>query len=156
MKEILISTYSSKIRSGVRNPKNYPWWPEIILGLHERGYAVSQLCQNDELLFIDSFYHNFSLKEIQKKMELCFTWFSVDNFLPHLANLISKPGIAIFGQSDPLIFGYPQNLNILKDRKYLRKEQFVWWSLTDYREEVFESPEIILQKFDTFALTLKQ
>jgi hypothetical protein len=58
---------------------------------------------------------------------------------------IGKPGIVLWGQSDPLIFGHPENNNLLKDRKYLREKQFWWWEQCDYNAEAFVRPEEIIK-----------
>jgi hypothetical protein len=52
-----------------------------------------------------------------------------------------------FGQSDPNIFGYPGNINLLKDRSYLRPEQFLhWWHETVfYKEDAFVSAETVTE-----------
>ena len=51
----------------------------------------------------------------------------------------------LFGQSDPLIFGHPENINLLKDRKYLREQQFWWWEQCEYKEDAFVRPEEVIK-----------
>jgi hypothetical protein len=52
--------------------------------------------------------------------------------------------IVLWGRSDPEIFGHPENINLLKDRQYLRPEQFRWWDDVEYSEDVFVSPEVVI------------
>jgi len=78
-------------------------------------------------------------------LELCKTcdaWFTVDNFFNHFCSYYKIPnGFVMFGQSDPNIFGYKTNTNILKDRKYLRPDQFGFWWDRPYKKEAFLEPE---------------
>jgi hypothetical protein len=58
-----------------------------------------------------------------------------------MAKHLGKPGIVLWSVSDPEIFGYPENLNLLKDRKYLRKDQFAVWEAVTLDPETFVGPE---------------
>ena len=42
-------------------------------------------------------------------------FFSVDTFLPHLAASVGVRGAVLFGPSDEVAFGYPDNLNLCSD-----------------------------------------
>lgn len=150
-KTILISPFSKKLRNGENNPKNYPYWQDVIHGLISRGFKVVQLGTGDESKFIEcsEIIWDSSLKNISTAIRNCYTWISVDNFLPHLANLEDKKGIVIFGVSDPNIFGYKQNINILKDRSYLRENQFLTWDQQKYNSDVFMDPRDVLNIFDS-------
>jgi hypothetical protein len=140
---IVISPYSKKLRNGNNNPKNYPWWPELISMINE---PIVQVGIEGETQLVDDFSKNLSLKELSDLILECRTWISVDSFFQHLAWDIGKPGIVLWGQSDPLIFGHPENTNLLKDRKYLREKQFWWWEQCDYIEDSFMIPEEV-QKY---------
>ena len=85
------------------------------------------------------------IDKITELLRQCDTWVAVDNFLPHLAHLIKKRGVAIFGKSDPLIFGHPENINLLKDRRYLRPLQFDIWERETFDREVFISPDEVVK-----------
>jgi ADP-heptose:LPS heptosyltransferase len=69
---------------------------------------------------------------------------SVDNFAHHLAWSAGKPGVAIFGSSDPIIFGHPENINLLKGRQHLRARQFGLWSEEQWRPEIFVPPSEVV------------
>jgi hypothetical protein len=75
----------------------------------------------------------------------CRTWIGVDSFFQHFCWDLGKPGIVIWGQSDPNIFGHPENINLLKDRKYLREKQFWLWEQAEYNEEAFVLPVAVLK-----------
>jgi ADP-heptose:LPS heptosyltransferase len=68
---------------------------------------------------------------------------SIDSFVPHLARYYKCKAkvVVLWGKSDPLIFGYSEHINLLKDRKYLKTQQFQWWKDEPYNPEVFVSPE---------------
>lgn len=138
---ILLSPYSRPLRNGERNPKNFPHWRAVLTGLG--GWIVQIGVEGEEALTTD-FRRNLSLKAIKDLLQECDSWISVDNFLPHLAHHLPKPGVVLWSVSDPLIFGYPENLNLLKDRRYLRKGQFDIWESTPWTPEAFLSPEDVL------------
>ena len=84
-----------------------------------------------------------SLKEISELIKL-HPWVSVDNFFPHLANLCGRRGIVIWGQSDYNLFGWKNNINLLKDRKYLRPNQFGTWEEAVFNKEAFVDPDVVI------------
>jgi len=82
------------------------------------------------------------LKDFASDMD---TFISVDNFFPHFCNHYNlKSGIVIFSKSDPKIFGYKQNKNLLKDVKYLRPDQFGLWDSCNYEQDAFVLPQQII------------
>ena len=102
-------------RGNLQNAKSYPYWEEFLV-----------LAKEHEIKEIKGI---LSEKEIIDLVNWCDIWITIDTFLPHLCayNKLKK-GIVIWGKSDPLLFGYPQNINLLKDRKYLRPDQFTFWT----------------------------
>jgi hypothetical protein len=131
---ILISPYSSRLRNGNRNAKNYPWWPELLATL---GPGVVQIgVAGEEVLATD---HRFGLPLalIRGLVQECDYWISVDNFLPHLAHQEKKPGVVLWSKSDPNIFGYPDNLNLIHDLRFMRENQFGSWEGEPYDPEAF-------------------
>ena len=144
MPKIIISPYSRKLRNGKPNPKNYPWWPELIKLLREKNNYVVQVGVKGEKEFeVDEVQFSKPLAELITLLNECDNWISVDNFFQHLAYVHNKPGIVIFGQSDPNIFGHKENTNILKDRNYLRALPFDIWERIEQTDECFVEPKII-------------
>jgi ADP-heptose:LPS heptosyltransferase len=139
---IIIAPYAQKLRNGQNNPKNYPWWPELISLINEH---IVQVGVEGEEPLVEDFRKNLSLEELKTLILDCRTWISVDSFFQHFAWDLNKPGIVLWGQSDPLIFGHPENTNLLKDRKYLREKQFWWWEQCVYNAEAFVKPEEIIR-----------
>ena len=103
---IIISPYSKKLMNGNPNPKNYPYWPELINQLKE---PIIQIGIEGEAQLVDDFRPNLPMAELIKLLHSCTTWISCDSFFQHLAWLENKPGIVLWSVSDPLIFGHPEN-----------------------------------------------
>jgi hypothetical protein len=61
------------------------------------------------------------LKEVEELVQRVGEFLAIDNFLHHLAHSIGVRGTVIYGPSDPRLFGYSDQINIIKDFKYLRK-----------------------------------
>ena len=140
---ILIAPFSKALRNGGNNPKNYPFWKGVLKGLN--GRKVVQVGVEGEEKLTKDFRKNLAFTEIEKLIKECDIWVSVDNFLPHMAHHLKKKGIVLWGQSDPNIFGYPENMNLLKDRKYLRPDQFLIWEQAEYLADAFVRPEVVLE-----------
>lgn len=151
-KYIVISPWSKELRDKSYNPKNYPHWEKVIEGLKDE-YDFLQIGVPGEKKLVEDFRINLPLKKIGELLtdDRCHTWISVDNFLPHLAHLVGKPGIAIWGLSDPNIFGYRENRNLLKARKYLRQNQFYIWDGLTYDPSVFVSADKVIEAVQEIA-----
>jgi len=133
------------MRNGKRNPKNYPYWEEVIKGLQRKKIHVIQTGLNgEEKLDANEYVFNKSFNELSELVRICKTWASVDNFFQHFCYLLEKPGVVIFGRSDPNIFGHKMNDNLLKDRSYLRAKQFNFWEEVEYSEECFVEPKLVI------------
>lgn len=139
---ILIAPYSKPLRTGGNNPKNYPYWKELISQIQEE---IIQIGTDGEEQLVPEFRKNLPLGDLRFLIGECRTWISVDSFFQHLAWDCGKKGIVLFGPSDPLIFGHPENINLLKDRSYLREKQFWWWEQCEYKEEAFVKPAEVLK-----------
>jgi hypothetical protein len=115
-------------RGNTKNAKSYPYWDELIklLGSHEIKEISGILPE----------------KKIIELVNWCDIWISIDSFLQHLVAYHKlKKGIVIWGLSDPELFGYKSNINLLKDRKYLRPgiEQYLFWKDVPINKEAFIS-----------------
>jgi len=148
---IIISPYSRQLRNGNNNPKNYPYWQKLIKLLKACNHTIIQIGCKDEVVFedVDEVKFNLSLKDLAVLLQECDTWIGVDNFFQHFASLYNKPGIVIFGKSNPDIFGYKTNTNILKDKANLRNKPFDIWEAEEFNKNVFPYAEEVLQIFKT-------
>jgi len=147
---VVISPYSSNLKAmGLeKNPKDYPWWKEIVSFLKSKNLKVFQIGTQIEKKIsdeIDEFYMDMPFEFILELLNKCKFWMSVDNFLQHLAEFTQphKAGIVLWGKSDPKIFGYEHNFNLYLSRKKFRKNQFLYWYLDKWEEDVFVKPEIV-------------
>lgn len=139
---IIIAPFAQTLRTGKLNPKNYPYWKELISMIDE---PIIQVGVEGEEQLVEEFKKNLPISELRQLIQTCRTWVGVDSFFQHLAWDEGKPGIVLWGPSDPLIFGHPENINLLKDRSHLVENQFIWWEATEHQRERFVEPHIILK-----------
>ena len=139
---IIISPYSKALISGKQNPKNYPYWKELIEMIDE---PIIQVGIEGEKQLVPDFRKNLPITELRKLIQECRIWISCDSFFQHLGWDEGKKGIVLWGVSDPLIYGHPENTNLLADRKYLAENQFLWWEFVEHQNERFVKPKIVLE-----------
>lgn len=139
---IIISPYSKKLLNNRENPKNYPYWEELIALIDE---PIIQVGVESEKQLVGDFRKNLPISELRKLIQECRTWISCDSFFQHLAWDEKKPGVVLWGPSDPLIYGHPENVNLLKDRSYLAPNQFLWWEFTEHQKERFVPPQEVIK-----------
>jgi|GEM_PF-683242 hypothetical protein len=147
MYSLIISPYSKPLKNGRKNAKNYPFWPELVAQLQQNNCKITQVgvAGEDVITGVTSTVFNSPLKDLIPIIHSADTWISVDNFFPHFCALVArKPGIVLWGKSDPRIFGHILNINLLKGRHYLKPEQFRWWDDEPFNPEVFVAPEIVV------------
>jgi len=140
---IIIHPYAKPLMNGKQNPKNYPYWEELIQKISKSIHIMQVGVEGEEQL-VHEFYKNLTMAELRQLIKDCDTWISVDSFFQHLAWSEGKKGIVLWSVSDPNIFGHPENLNLLKDRSYLAKNQFLWWDFTEYNADAFVKPEEVV------------
>lgn len=145
--KIVLFPWAKQLRTGKNNPKNYPWWPELISMLESQGHELIQVGIDGESQLVPDFRTNLSIPELSDLMKTADTWIAVDSFGQHLGWDLGIRGMVLFGQSDPAIFGHKENVNVLKSRSYLRDQQFWWWEQCDYRDDAFVDPETVLAIF---------
>lgn len=149
---IIVSPFARQLRNGKSNhPKNYPYWDQLIPMIKTLNEPIVQVGSNNEsaLSGIDDLRLNLSLDHLGELIGLSKTWVSVDSFFQHYAWHLGKPGVVLWGQSDPNIFGHPENINLLKDRKYLRDKQFWLWEQTEYNPDAFVQAETVFESIKT-------
>ena len=139
---ILISPYSKKLVNGKQNPKNYPYWKELIKLIDE---PIIQVGIDGEEQLVPEFCKNLPIARLKELIAECRTWIGCDSFFQHLAWDCKKPGIVLWSVSDPLIYGHPENINLLKNRDYLALNQFLWWDFTEYNPDAFVLPEEVVK-----------
>lgn len=135
---IIISPFAKKLTNGKENPKNFPHWKELISMIDE---PIVQIGIAGETQLCPDFRQNLSIYDLKQLLKECRTWISCDSFFQHLGWSEGKPGNVIWSISDPLIFGHPENNNLLKDRAYLAPNQFLWWEAYEFDPDRFFTAE---------------
>jgi len=144
-KSIIISPWSKIMRNNLENPKNYPYWNQVVIELNANNIKTIQVGVNGErLIGAREVLFNLSIKQLSDLIKSTDTWISVDNFFQHLAHIVGKPGIVIWSKSNPEIFGYKNNVNLLKGKMYLRPDQFNIWEQCSFDIESFVEPKKVI------------
>jgi ADP-heptose:LPS heptosyltransferase len=139
---IVIHPYAKPLQNGKVNPKNYPYWKELIALLNE---PIIQIGVSGEEQLVPDFRQNLPIAELKGLIAECRIWIAVDSFFQHLAWAEGKAGIVLWSVSDPLIYGHPENWNLLKSRDTLATNQFLWWDFTEHKNEAFTEPEAVIK-----------
>lgn len=143
---IIISPYAQKLKNGKTNPKNYPYWKELIAQINE---PIIQVGIEGEEQLVPDFRKNLSITELRQLIKDCRIWISCDSFFQHLGWSEGKQGIVLWSVSDPVIFGHPENINLLKSRDTLAENQFFWWDFYEHNPELFVEPDVVLKFLQT-------
>lgn len=148
MAKIILHPYAATLLNGNRNPKNYPWWSQVVAKLNELGHEIIQIGVAGETRIegVSQFIQNWPLSKLRDLINSCDTWMAVDSFLPHYCFTEKlKRGVVVWSLSSPEIWGHPDNINLLKDRKYLRELQYKDWHDVEYNEDAFVSPDEVVE-----------
>ena len=138
---IIIHPFSKALPSGKVNPKNFPYWQTLISMIDE---PIVQIGVTGERQLVDDFRCDLPIAKLRSLIQECRTWVGVDSFFQHLCWTENKPGVVLWSVSDPLIFGHPENTNLLKDRRFLAPNQFLWWEATEFNIDSFLMPMEII------------
>jgi ADP-heptose:LPS heptosyltransferase len=143
---ILLSAWSKPLLSQQPNPKNYPWWPQVLEGIQ---LPVIQVAVTGDQQLVSNCLWNLSLTELDQLLEKCHTWLGVDSFFQHWAWHRQKKGIVIWGPSNPNIFGHDLNINLTLGPQAWRENQFHTWEQVPYNKNVFVNPDQVLAALET-------
>lgn len=145
-RRVVVAPWSNKLPN-VENPKNYPWWPELVNALRGHGIRTVQVGRTGErLVGCDEAVFDADQVGLAALADSCDAFFSVDTFFQHFAHNRGLRGVAIFGQSDPEIFGHWENANVLGGREHLRAMQYASWPEAEYNAEAFPSVETVMSE----------
>lgn len=140
---LIISPYSKKLLGKDFSPKDYPHWIELIESLNNHFTTVQIGEIKEKELNCNELILGASFEELVKLTE-GKNWLSVDSFLPHLINSTHKTsGVVIFGISDPEIFGYGYNMNVIKGHQFIKKNKFEFYSEKDVNLDAWLKPNIL-------------
>ena len=141
---IIIAPYAQKLRTSKENPKNYPYWELLVEELQKTMHVV-QVGVTGEKQLVPDFRTDLPISALRELLWQCRTWIGVDSFFQHLGWDEGIKGVVLWGPSDPLIYGHPENINLLKGREYLTENQFLWWEATEHKNERFLKPKEVLE-----------
>jgi hypothetical protein len=132
MKIILVKG-ARLLRNSNPNPKVPPpeWWSRL-----------EELLSDYEVRKAKDIYTSW--QEMKADLDWCDVWISVDTYWQHFAWYHDKKGIVVWSKSDPLIFGHESNINVIKDRSYLRANQFDIWEAEPFDSNAFPTPESVV------------
>lgn len=150
--KIILHCFAQKLRgdkSDSINPKNYPYWKELIQLLLNDGHELIQIGVPGEEKLVNDF-RTLSFQELKFLINSVDTWIAIDSFFQHLAWNEKKKGIVLFGQSNPKIFGHDENINLYANDKYFRNDQFGIWEASDYVKDAFVKPVDVVYYINQF------
>lgn len=140
---LIISPFAKRLLNGKENPKNYPFWEQLVAMIEE---PIVQVGVTGERQLVGDFRPDLCISDLRGLIKECRTWISVDSFFQHLAWDEGRPGIVLWGPSDPLIFGHPENVNLLRGREHLAPNQFLWWEHTEHKSDRFVGPHEVVNQ----------
>ena len=145
--KIILFPFSRKLSEDKPHPKSpdLAWWRHLVKLLEDQGHELIQVGVTGEDKLLKDVRFNLPIAELSKLILEADTFVGIDSMGQHLAWDLGKRGIVIWGQSDPIIFGHPEHVNLLKDRKYLREKQFWLWTQTTFQPEAFVTPEEVIK-----------
>jgi ADP-heptose:LPS heptosyltransferase len=145
-KRIIVSPYSRT----ETNAKTYPYWQELCDLIATKGYRIIQIgIEQEPKLRGCEYRYGLSLPEVEQLVKDVGLFISSDNFLHHMAHFLKVDGIVIWGPSDPLIFGYPEQGNVIKNRNSLRGDQFGFYNtgyVWEHCSEGWYSPHELIKQ----------
>ncbi len=161
MSKIIIAPFSTRLFNGNPNPKNPPvgFWLQVVFKLNALGHEVIQLggVGEDRIEGVIQHYVNWPLAALKFVIQDADTWIAVDTWLQHFvwAEKLNKRGVVVWSQSDPLIWGHPENINLLKSRDYLRPLQYQSWPEAIYNADAFVSPDEVVNACQTILESVR-
>lgn len=145
-KNLFLSPHAASI--GRQNPKDYPFFAEVLDGLQNAFHVVQLGREGEEIVpHVNEVCFDLPLGHLVRRLKAeAALVVSVDNAIQHLCWRYKIPCLCIFSKSDPKIFGHKENTNLLKDRKHLSRTQFnVWLSQDVDMDSFIDAPKIVAQ-----------
>ena len=144
--KLLLAPFAARGPSlgGKPSPKDYPHAKELA-ELLETEHDVIQMAGAEDVQVAKDVRRNLPHAQVVELIKWSDTGICVDSYLQHAFWEVGKPAIVLFGISDPVIFGHPENVNLLRDRNFLRPNQFDLYYTNEYKPEAFVSPEEVLK-----------
>lgn len=143
--KIIISPYSKRLPTGEPSPKDYPYWKELVSILNKKHHIIQIGISGEQMIEgCHELKLNLTFSQLEDLTKSTDSFISVDNFYPHFCNVIGKYGYVIWGPSNPAIYGYKKNVNILPAVPRFKINQFGLWDKNDYNLNSFPSVEEVI------------
>lgn len=140
---ILISPWAAQLPDNKPNPKNYPWWPQLIAMLPD---PLCQVGVKGETQLVPDFRQNLNMTELAQLVQSCEFWISCDSFLQHFAWDLGKRGVVLWGPSLPEIYGHDLHVNIRPPINLACEHQFLTWSQIEPRDTWWVKPDQVVHQ----------
>ncbi len=119
----ILSKYKNPITMHITSKcsKNQEWfvdrWEKLAKNMFE--YDFIQLGSKDDPLVkgVIDMRGKTTVREAIALVKHSKCFVGVDSFLGHAPNITGTPGVVLFGPSNPIVWGYDENINIYKDLK---------------------------------------
>lgn len=131
--------------NGSGSPKSYPFAKQLGEMLLSAGHNVIQVGGEKDEQVVPDFRKNLSFEEVSQLIDSADTAICVDSYLQHHCWFMNKRAVVLWGISDPLIFGHSFHLNLLKDRSFLRRNQFDLYYSNEHNPEAFVTPTEVIK-----------
>lgn len=149
--KLLFAPYARPLRNGNVNAKNYPFAQGLVDLLGQRGHLVTQIGVEGETDLGQRFLKGLSFNQVSAELKAYDSFIAVDSYLQHHAWLLGVRGVVLWAQSDPLIFGHPLHVNLLKGRDYLRPDQFNTYEGLACRDDAFVEPSVVMETLENLC-----
>lgn len=151
---ILISPYCARIPIvqngkvvGTQDSAKTPYyWKEFMAVVHatQKDWEFLQIGAPDDIHLPHCKFKSPRIpQEAVELIKSTDTWVCPDTWLQHLASPIKK-GVVVWSRSNPKLFGYDTNINLVKDEKYFKPDPWSTWHQTEYIKEAFVDYEEII------------
>ncbi len=147
MGSIVIHPYAAALPTGIYNAKNYPYFPEVVKELKQRGHEITQIGVGEPRIEgVDKYLNKFPLRLLKELVVKADVYIAVDSFLPHFAHIEcnQKRGVVLWGKSDHRIWGHPENENLFVDESHFRQWQFQDWHNEPHDPSAFVPPKQVI------------
>ena len=123
------------------------WWQNLVNRMMAPpGIEMIQLVSKDSEALANVNVHKGTLASIEELIKSVDGFVTIDSFLQHMVAKIRPEmiGVVVWTVSDPDIFGYPANYNVV-NRQYLRADQYNIWPDAPYNFNAIPKAEDVLK-----------
>jgi ADP-heptose:LPS heptosyltransferase len=112
------------MQNGKPNPKNWPYWFELISLLVSAGHHIEQCGEEHDTRICGSFIHRISMETVIEDLNRYDLCLCVDTWLQHAAVAAGVPAVVIWTATNPEVFGNAANINVVAESPRFAKDQY--------------------------------